>query len=215
MLETIFLMWQLLSHRVTPPPRILVVELCILILCQFIQHVPQFVNYANTGYQPVNEDYVPSSVYPSQGYLSDRPLCPRELAELLMHSRKDHLPEWKIAQFDGNPLNWHERFGQFKSTVGSAVCTDDTKLTFLKTLVTGKAKTAIAELSYSGVMYEDALAILQRKFGQPHAFVGAHIDKLSIFPPLKIHNPEKVISFSSAISGLVAVSSFQITVIQQ
>ena len=54
-------------------------------------------------------------------------------------------------------------------------------------------------------MYKDALATLQRKFGQPHAIVGAHLDKLNTFPPLKMHNSENVISFSSAISGLVAV----------
>ena len=122
-----------------------------------------------------------------------------------MHSSKDHLPEWKLAQFDGNPFNWHEWYVQFKSAVDSAVLTDDTKLTYLKTLVTGKAKTGFAEFSYSGVMYKDALATLQRKFGQPHAIVGAHLDKLNTFPPLKMHNWENVISFSSAISGLVAV----------
>ena len=169
------------------------------------QHVPHFLNHTNTDYQPVNEDCAPSSTYPNQGCSSDRPLSARELAELLMQSRKDHLLEWKLAQFDGNPLNWHEWFGQLKSTVDSAVLTDDTKLTYLKTLVTGKAKTAIAEFSYSGVMYKDALATLQRKFGQPHAIVGAHLDKLNTFPPLKMHNSENVISFSSAISGLVAV----------
>ena len=117
------------------------------------QHVPHFFNYTNTGYQPVNEDYAPPSAYPNQGCSSDRPLSARELEELLMHSRKDNLPEWKLAQFDGNTLNWHKCFGQFKSSVDSAVLTDDTKLTNLKTLVTGKAKTAIAEFSYSGVMY--------------------------------------------------------------
>ena len=122
-----------------------------------------------------------------------------------MHIRKYHLLEWKLAQYDGNPLLWHECFGQFKSTVDSSVLTDDTKLTYLNTLVKGKAKTAIAEFSYRGVMYKDALATLQRKFGQPHAIVGAHLDKLNSFPPLKMHNSENVISFSSAISGLVAV----------
>ena len=54
-------------------------------------------------------------------------------------------------------------------------------------------------------MYKDALATLQRTFGQPHAFVGAHLDKLNTFPPLKIPNSENVISLSSAISGVVAV----------
>ena len=69
----------------------------------------------------------------------------------------------------------------------------------------GIAKSAIAEYSYSGVLYKDALAILQRKFGQPHAVVEAHLDKLSNYPPLKTHNSENVIGFSSTISGLVFV----------
>ena len=96
------------------------------------QHVRHFVNNANTGCQPVNEDYAPSFATPNQGCSSDRPLSARELAELVKHSRKDHLPEWKLAQFDGNLLNWHELFGQLKSTVDSAAHTGDTKLTYLK-----------------------------------------------------------------------------------
>ena len=169
------------------------------------QHVPHFVIYTNTGYQPVNEDYAPSSAYPNQGCSLDRPLSSREFAELLMHSRKDHLPEWKLAHFDGNELNWHEWFGQFKSTVDSAVLTDDTKLTYLKNTLHSESKTAIAEFSYSGLMYKDALVTLQWKFGQPHAIVGAHLDKLNTFPSFKMHNSENVISFSTAISGLVSV----------
>ena len=54
-------------------------------------------------------------------------------------------------------------------------------------------------------MYKDALATSQRKFGQPHAFVCAHLDKLNTFPQLKMQNSENFISFSSAISGFVAV----------
>ena len=121
-----------------------------------------------------------------------------------MHSRKDHLLEWKLTQLDGNPFNWHDWFGQFISTVDSAILRDDEKLTYLKTLV-GKAKSAIAEYSYRGVLYNGALATLQRKFGQRHAVVGAHLDKLSNFPPLKTHNSENVTGFSSTISGLFAV----------
>ena len=54
-------------------------------------------------------------------------------------------------------------------------------------------------------MNKDALATLQRKFGQPHAIGGAHLDKLSTFPPFNMHNSENIISFFSALSGLVAV----------
>ena len=170
---------------------------------------PEISSHANQPFVPDchgnSSSYTEPTPGNSPGADVERPLSTRELVNIIMHSRKDHLPEWKLTQFDGNPLNWHEWFGQFLSTVDSAILSDDEKLTYLKTLVVGKAKSAIAEYSYSGVLYKEALATLQRKFGQPHAVVGAHLDKLSNFPPLKMHNSENVIGFSSAISGLVAV----------
>ena len=78
-------------------------------------------------------------------------------------------------------------------------------MTYLKTLVTGKAKTAIAEFAYCGAMYKDALRTLERKFGQPQAVVSAYLDKLSSFPPLKMHNSDKIINYSGCISSLVGV----------
>ena len=157
---------------------------------------PENFSHAN---QPFVPDYHGSSLSytapttgNSPGADVERPLSAREFVNILMHSRKDHLPEWKLTQFDGNPLNWHEWFGQFISTADSVILSDDEKLAYLKTLVVGKAKSAIAEYSYSGVLYKDALAHLQRNFGQPHAVVGAHLDKLSNFLPLKMHNLENV-----------------------
>ena len=88
----------------------------------------------------------------------------QDLALLLASTKKDHLPEWKLAQYSGDPLQWHEWFGQFKSAIDAAPLTDDVKLTYLKTLVTGKAKTAISEFAYCGAMYRDALKTLERKF---------------------------------------------------
>ena len=77
------------------------------------------------------------------------------------------------------------------------------KLTYLKTLVTGKTKTAIADFAYCGVMYKDALKTSERNFGQPQAVVSAHLDKLSSFPPLKMHNIDYIINYSATISSLV------------
>ena len=88
-----------------------------------------------------------------------------EFAQLLASTKKDHLPEWKLSQYNGDPVQWHEWFGQFKSAIDSASLSDDVKLTYLKTLVTGKAKVAIAEFTYCGAMYRDALKTLERKFG--------------------------------------------------
>ena len=54
-------------------------------------------------------------------------------------------------------------------------------------------------------MYKDALRTLERKLGQPQAVVSAHLDKLSNFPPLKMHNSDNIINYSAAISSLVGV----------
>ena len=136
---------------------------------------------------------------------NSKPITNQDLAEILTLSQKGPLPEWKLSSFDGNPLQWPEWFGQFKSAIDAKVLSDDVKLTYLKTLVSGKAKNAIAEFAYSGVFYKDALKTLERKFGQPQTIVAAHLEKLSNFPPLKIYNLESIISFASCISSLVAV----------
>ena len=91
------------------------------------------------SFSQANQPFVPdyhgnSSSYPaptpgnSPGAVVERPLLTREVVNKLMHSRKDHLAEWKLTQFDGNPLNWHEWLGQFISTVDSAILTAVSKL---------------------------------------------------------------------------------------
>ena len=115
-------------------------------------------------------------------------LTMNELAKLLTVWRKDPLPEWKLSTFDGNPLQWHEWYGQFKSAVNQAAITEEVKMTYLKTLVSGKAKIAIEGFAYSGALYRDALKALERKFGRPQAVVTAQLEKLSNYPAVKIHN---------------------------
>ena len=129
----------------------------------------------------------------------------QDVAQILASTKKDHLPEWKLSQYGGDPIQWHEWYGQFKSAIDSAPLTDDVKLTYLKTLVTGKAKVAIAEFAYCGAMYKDALKTLERKFGQPQAVVTAYLDKLANVPLVKMHNSESIISYSATVSSLVGV----------
>ena len=73
-------------------------------------------------------------------------LTVQDRAQLLAASKKAHLLEWKLSQYNGDPFQWHEGFGQFESAIDSATLTDDVKLTYLETLVTGKTKAAIQSL---------------------------------------------------------------------
>ena len=190
-------------------------------------------NHAATCSIPVNPfstttniepPFVTPVIQPTYGHTAPIPLCwggpphptpPASASEnaslikaftdALSSKRNDPLPEWKLSQYSWDPLQWHEWYGQFKSAIDSQSLTDDVKLTYLKTLVTGKAKAAIAEFAYCGAMYKDALKTLERKFGQPQAIVSAHLDKLNSFPPLKMHNSDNIINYSGCISSLVGV----------
>ena len=66
-------------------------------------------------------------------------------------------------------------------SIKSQSLTDDVKLTYIKTLVTDKTKSTLAEFAYCDAMYKDALRTLERKFGQPQAVVSAHLDKRNSF----------------------------------
>lgn len=118
------------------------------------------------------------SVVPTVGAHPSTNVTMRDLADLLTMSQKNPLPDWKLSVFNGDPLQWHEWIDQFRTAIDSQRLTDTAKLTYLKTLVSGKAKSVITEFAYCGAMYHQALRALEAKFGQPQAVVGAHLDKL-------------------------------------
>ena len=41
------------------------------------------------------------------------------------------MPEWKLSQYNDDPLQKHECFEQFSCLVGLAALTDDVKLAYL------------------------------------------------------------------------------------
>ena len=142
--------------------------------------------------QPVASLLTPLEQLLTSCHLLSRPLYIQQTGTLLRYHCAGvvhRIPR----QYNGDLLQWHEWYGQFKSAIYSQSLSDDAKLTYLKTLVTSKAKTAIAEFAYCGAMYKDALCTLEPKFGQPQAVLNAHLDKLNSFPPLKMHNSDNII----------------------
>ena len=129
----------------------------------------------------------------------------QDLVQLQASPRKEQLTVWKLAQYNGDPLQWHEWIGQFKSAIDSALLTHDVKLTYSKTLVFGKAMKTIAEFVYCRTMYRDALRTSERKFGQPRAVVSAYLDKLSKLSSLEMYDSERLISYSATNSALVGL----------
>ncbi len=111
-------------------------------------------NFAPAYPQPVNRGIGltgdPSSHVQNRSLQPVDAVTRQDLADLIAASRKDPLPEWKLSQFSGDHLHWHEWTGQFSSAIDSQRLSDDVKLTYLKTLVPGKAKSAISEFAFCG-----------------------------------------------------------------
>ena len=78
-------------------------------------------------------------------------------------------------------------------------------MSHLKTLVTGKARSAISGMGYSGQFYGAALSILERKFGWPHVIMDAQLGSLRKASQVKPHDSTSLISFSVIVSNFVSV----------
>ena len=98
------------------------------------------------------------------------------------------LPKLQLSSFDGNALEWPEWSNMFKATVHHRDIPDSEKMSHLKTLLTGKAKSAISGMGYLGEFYAQAWELLGRKFGRPHLTVDAQLNILRKQQPIRLHD---------------------------
>ena len=120
-------------------------------------------------------------------------------------SSSSQLPKLKLNSFDENPLEWPEWSNMFKATVHYRDIPDSKKKSLLKTLLTGKAKSAISGMGSSGEFYAQAWELLGRKFGRRYLIVEAQLNILRKQQPIRMHDSTAIINYSITISNLVNV----------
>ena len=103
------------------------------------------------------------------------------------------LPKLKLSSFDGNPLELPEWSNMFKATVHHCDIPDSEKISHLKTLLTGKAKSTISGMGYSGEFYAQAWELLARKFGRLYLIVDAQLNILRKQQPIRMHDSTAII----------------------
>ena len=118
---------------------------------------------------------------------------------------RSSLPKLKMAEFSGDPLEWPEWSQLFQATVHAANMDDSVKMNHLKTMVTGKAKEAIAGLGYTAEMYNVTWNVLVRNFGKPQMVVNAQLKRIYSFPPMKPYDGAALIKFARIVSSCVNV----------
>ena len=107
-----------------------------------------------------------------------------------------------LNKFDGSPREWLEWSSLFIATVIQRPIPDSEKMSHQKTLLTGKASSAISEIGYSGQFYGAAWNILERKFGRPHVIIDVQLESLRKASQVKPHNSTVSDQFLSYCSKL-------------
>lgn len=89
------------------------------------------------------------------------------------------LPELKLKAFDGNLLQWTSFWDTYESTIHSNKGIPEIqKFTYLKSLLERPASEAIAGLALTSANYTQAIALLQRRYGNKEKIVNRHMELL-------------------------------------
>ena len=95
------------------------------------------------------------------------------------------LPRQEIPSFSGDPLQFQTFWQIFDRSIHSNTSLAPIKkFSYLKTLLTGKAKDAINGLEPTSGNYDEAVAILKSRFGDPQVVTHSNIDILLALHPI-------------------------------
>ena len=178
---------------------------------KFATSKPSMTLMANQSWVPPTNGGNPSSAFQvPQLENTQKQYLPSQGPNFASNAKDDYyirssLPKLKLAEFSGDPLEWPEWSQLFQATVHAANIDDSVKMNHLKTMVTGKAKEAIAGLGYTAEMYNVAWNVLVRNFGKPQMVVNAQLKRIHSFPPMKPYEGAALIKFARIVSSCVNV----------
>ena len=178
---------------------------------KFATSKPSMTLMTSHGWVPPTNGGNPSSAFQvPQLANTQKQYTPGQGPNIASNTRDDYfirssLPKLKLAEFSGDPLEWPEWSQLFQATVHAANKDDSVKMNHLKTMVTGKAKEAIAGLGYTAEMYNVAWNVLVRNFGKPQIVVNSQLKRIYSFPPMKPYDGAALIKFARIVSSCVNV----------
>ena len=95
------------------------------------------------------------------------------------HTPRVKLPKLSLKRFNGDLAKWITFWDTYESTVHeNPSLTSIDKFNYLSSLLESTAAEAISGLTCSSANYEEAVAILKRRFGNEQLIVNRHMDSL-------------------------------------
>ncbi|XP_077553123.1 uncharacterized protein LOC144167838 [Haemaphysalis longicornis] len=98
---------------------------------------------------------------------------------------KVKLPKLELLKFNGNRRNWQPFWEQFETAIHkNSDLAPSEKFNYLRAALIGDGAAAIAGLQPTSECYDDAIDILQQRFGNQAALIQDHIDSLMNLTPV-------------------------------
>ena len=95
------------------------------------------------------------------------------------------LPKIELQRFSGDPKAYQAWWDTYESMIHrNPDLAEIDKFNYLKSCVTGSAKSAILGMSTTAANYRNAIAIIQGRFGKKAVVVGSHMETLMKLPIL-------------------------------
>ena len=107
------------------------------------------------------------------------PLPVRATPDPPRHEAKVKLPKLTIHPFKGDLTTWTTFWDSFEAAIhNSPGLSDIDKINYLRSLLQGSALDAISGLTLTAANYEEAVAVLKKRFGNKQQIVAKHMDTL-------------------------------------
>ena len=113
------------------------------------------------------------------------------------------LPKLVISKFDGTYMDWTRFWGQFGESIEKSGLPSVAKFSYLKELLSNKARRDIEPLPFTPVGYNRAKAILKEKYGKESEIVKAYSKEILDLPHVSSSSPKKISEFSEKLTYCV------------
>lgn len=100
-------------------------------------------------------------------------------------SVRARLPKLEVRKFDGKLHEWQEFWDSFESAIHRNDTLENVdKFSYLRGLLVGPARSAIAGFALTSVNYEAAVELLTKRYGKKEAIQRAHVNELLNIQPV-------------------------------
>ena len=116
------------------------------------------------------------------------------------------LPKLSLPKFDGNTQEWVRWFALFKTMVHDQPSLSSTeKMAHLQASVTGLAQQHIKGMLCSGDLYDEAIKVLNDRFGREQDIVDANLREIFSCPSPSYLDPTSLERFQSSLNCAITV----------